>query len=199
MSARRFCGLLAKVRRPFRGVHWGRKAVAFAVGGVFSAVATLSTVHPTPTRPISITEVDGYAVRGRYIDLRYKSDRFSDCGATVTRFMYQVAGEDGEGREIRNYVAIPDSMTPPVSVGMGMQWGHRLPIPDLVTPGQWNYNFIAQYNCRWGLRIGAWLFGRPVRQGVPIPVTVVDPSAGDSPAVVVAPGPVTIVPAEGSK
>ncbi len=169
--------------------------LGFALGLPLFGFLYIAVVPSRPTTPAVLTELDGVVSRGGAINLKFKSDRKFDCEVTVARWMYRVVGRDDRGRDIKDYVPLKGNPTnPPVGTGEGLEWYLTLDAPDKLAPGRWFYTYDAWYGCRWGLPIAAVIFGRPHRRGEPVPILVVDPPADTPPAIVSAPGPITVVP-----
>lgn len=181
----RRCRLVRAMRRG----RWKTYLAAVAIGLTVGNGVGFVTQPAAPIQLLDVREVDGAAVLGRRLDLLVRIVKRADCNARVVRWLWQHVEIDG--RMVPKYVPLKDDANPPVVLNTEVEYILSLAIPADVQPGVWFYTSQTFDGCAWGSR----LWGETVRKSPNIPVRVVAPSPNDPPAVVSAPGPVTVVPA----
>ncbi len=167
-----------------RWLSW-RVAAACLVGAI-GAMGYMS--HMPPAHTISATEDDGAAVIGGQLVVRYHTTHQRYCRTMVARWLVdenRVFG--GEPEDL--WVPISAGSSPPIKNGDN-RFAIAMSIPSWVTPQLYRFVAVTDYDCG----LFSWL-NPPSTQSPSLMVQVMKPQVDSQPQVVMALGPVMVVPA----
>lgn len=160
--------------------------VAFCIAmGCIGTIAGWWSAQRPPLIVTDLHEADGVAVRGDWLELDVSLTRMRLCDAHVDRWLWR----DDAG--LRTWVPLPRVASPPTVLNVPTRYRVWLPVPGNIPAGRWHY-----LSRTWDECASPWTLIPPtVRESRDVPVLILDPP-DDAPAqIIVAPGPVTVLPA----